>query len=466
MADTVCIGAAFVTACAANLGLVGSFSKLRSGEGGYLPILASSIIAWWMIYRELQLDGSWRGWQWGKLFSELAVGLGVLAGVLAAVAFLTHDFIPRSILLGFVVLLGIGFTLNRAMLHLFLSSTRSRPNRRAVIVGNGKIAEELCFKLQHHPEMRCEVVGFLYPTEVARVGCPTQRGFRCVGSAGDEDGLRTVQDLGTIALLRERAVTDVILALSDERMARSALDLAARCREAGLRVNMVPRSYELYAARTSLMDFDGLPLLSVDKVNANGLSEVSKRTFDLTFLALSLPVALPLLLFAIAYIKVRRGVALRKESRCGRHGDPFFMYRLNLERGASRGVVERMLTELSITELPQLWNVLLGDMTMVGPRPESPGRVSHYSEWQRQRLRVRPGITGLAQVHGLREESSTEDKARFDLQYMLSSGAFSDAVLVVETLWTLLGRLLAPKRGAFNALLREAPGAIGGGRQC
>jgi lipopolysaccharide/colanic/teichoic acid biosynthesis glycosyltransferase len=101
-----------------------------------------------------------------------------------------------------------------------------------------------------------------------------------------------------------------------------------------------------------------------------------------------------------------------------------------------------LLQQLSVTELPQLWNVLRGEMSLVGPRPESPEKVKHYSDWQSQRLKVKPGMTGLAQVHGLRDQHSSEDKTRFDLQYLLERSPFIDVSLLLQTLWTLTMRLL------------------------
>jgi lipopolysaccharide/colanic/teichoic acid biosynthesis glycosyltransferase len=101
---------------------------------------------------------------------------------------------------------------------------------------------------------------------------------------------------------------------------------------------------------------------------------------------------------------------------------------------------------LSLTELPQLWNVVRGEMALVGPRPESPQRVQCYSEWQRQRLTVKPGITGLAQVHGLREQHSSEEKTRFDLQYLLNPSPLADVSLLLQTLWTLAIRLVRYSR--------------------
>ena len=119
------------------------------------------------------------------------------------------------------------------------------------------------------------------------------------------------------------------------------------------------------------------------------------------------------------------------------------MHRLNIDRDASDlNVCERTLAQFSLTELPQLWNVLKGDMSLVGPRPEPPERVKHYSMWQRQRLSVTPGLTGLAQVNGLREQHSSEEKARFDLQYIFHWSLFLDISLLLQTAWTFLVRLI------------------------
>jgi lipopolysaccharide/colanic/teichoic acid biosynthesis glycosyltransferase len=119
------------------------------------------------------------------------------------------------------------------------------------------------------------------------------------------------------------------------------------------------------------------------------------------------------------------------------------MHRLNVDRDPTNLVgSERMLAQLSLTELPQLWNVFKGEMSLVGPRPEAPDRVKHYSMWQRQRLSVTPGLTGLAQVNGLREQHSSEEKAHFDLQYIFHWSLFLDLSLMLQTAWTLFVRLL------------------------
>ena len=117
------------------------------------------------------------------------------------------------------------------------------------------------------------------------------------------------------------------------------------------------------------------------------------------------------------------------------------MYRLNVDRHAiDPERYEKILVRWSMTELPQFWNVLIGDMSLVGPRPEAPERVKCYSDWQRQRLKVHAGVTGLAQVHGLRDQHSSEDKAHFDLQYIFNWHPLLDLSLMLQTIWTLLFR--------------------------
>ena len=128
------------------------------------------------------------------------------------------------------------------------------------------------------------------------------------------------------------------------------------------------------------------------------------------------------------------------------------MLRLNVDRPVRGNTqFEQLLEYLSITELPQLWNVLRGEMSLVGPRPDPETRSSLYSEWQQRRLRVKPGMTGLAQVHGLRDFSSLEQKTRFDLQYAVNPYLLWDVSLLLQTVWTLLLRVFSPpKRTVFD----------------
>jgi lipopolysaccharide/colanic/teichoic acid biosynthesis glycosyltransferase len=215
-------------------------------------------------------------------------------------------------------------------------------------------------------------------------------------------------------------------------------------------VSLVPQPYELYLSKPDLLDLGGLPLLRLREAATSSLFFQWKRIVDLALSALLSLVAIPVLLSAAVVLRWRKGRAFRWETRSGQNGKPFAMLRLNIDRHAvDMTSFERLLQQLSITELPQLLNVLRGDMSLVGPRPESPERVRHYSDWQQQRLSVKPGMTGLAQVHGLREQHSSEEKTRFDLQYLLNPSPLADLSLLLQTSWTLAMRMFHYPRLGF-----------------
>jgi sugar transferase EpsL len=164
---------------------------------------------------------------------------------------------------------------------------------------------------------------------------------------------------------------------------------------------------------------------------------------DLALASFLVVPAIPPLLVGAVLLKIKKGRGFCRELRCGQGGEPFWIYRLNSQRYVDNlSPYEVVLQHLSITELPQLLNVMLGEMSLVGPRPEPPEKVKHYSDWQKQRLNVKPGITGLAQVHGLRDQNSSEDKTRFDLQYILNRSVFTYISLLMQTFWTIALRFV------------------------
>jgi lipopolysaccharide/colanic/teichoic acid biosynthesis glycosyltransferase len=184
--------------------------------------------------------------------------------------------------------------------------------------------------------------------------------------------------------------------------------------------------------------------LRINDGEATTLQMVLKRTVDLVLGSALLALGSPILLATMATLWIHKGKAFASEMRCGCNGRPFRMYRFNVDRAAANlSGTEKTLALLSVTELPQLLNVLKGDMSLVGPRPEPYDRVKRYSDWQRQRLSCKPGVTGLAQVHGLREENSSEAKAYYDLRYIQDWSLLADLSLVLQTIWTISRRFIA-----------------------
>ncbi len=382
----------------------------------YSLMLLVAFAVWAFLYFEMSLDGFKGGWQLPAILSKLIVAVSILMVVVLAFAFLTQHHYSRLVLLYFALFFTAGLIGVRCLSRLLVTSYLWNVlDNRCVILGNGPVARELAGKIALHPELPFHVVGFLFPGEPESFN-----GFG--GSLGAP--LTSIKTLQVLKLLVQQKVQKLVVAMAQPNGAE-VRKLIAECRKSSIQVYLIPQWYDLYLSTAELVEIDGLPLLSLQERNPSSASFALKRAMDLVLSIGILLLTSPILLFAALFVHSKKGKAFRAEVRCGKDGIPFRMYRLNVERYpiSPRGY-ERFFVRWSLTELPQLWNVLRGDMSLVGPRPESAERLKYYSEWQRQRLKVRGGVTGLAQVHGLREQHSSEDKARFDLQYILNWSPF------------------------------------------
>ena len=416
-----------------------------------VPFVSMAWLLWAVLSRKMSLDGFRGGWHSPAMVSALFLGVSFLMTLLLAGSYLSRLYVSRLALGYFGVLLLSGLIAIRYGARLLLRA-RHRAGKvgRVVIVGGGQVARELALKIERHPEMLCRVVGFLYPQDASGnldlQPNPTREAT-------------TVFTLQVVDLLHSQHVDELILALPTPSWPE-LLNLVGRCRGQGINVSLVPQPYELYLSQPDLLDLGGLPLLRLRESSTSSMFFHWKRIWDLALTAVLSSVAVPVLLLAAGVLRWSKGRAFRWETRAGQYGRSFAMLRLNVDRHAN-GLTrfERFLQQLSITELPQLFNVLCGEMSLVGPRPESPDRVRHYSEWEQQRLSVRPGITGLAQVHGLREQHSSEEKTRFDLQYLLKPSPTTDLSLLLQTSWTLIIRIFhRPQvRSAEEVTVNQTP---------
>jgi lipopolysaccharide/colanic/teichoic acid biosynthesis glycosyltransferase len=398
----------------------------------YSPFILTTFVVWSFLYFETDLDGFKGGWQFAAIVSKAIVAVFLLMMIALALAFLSQNYYSRLVLIYFALFFTVGLIGIRCLIRLLATSLLGTvAENRCVILGSGPVARELAGKIASHPELPFYIVGFLFPGE-----SEVSNGFaRSLGTP--QSGIKTLQVLDLLS--RER-VHKLIIAMPQPNGAEVG-KLIAECRKLSIQVYLVPQWYDLYVSKAELVELDGLPLLSLQERNPSHANLVLKRGMDTVLSAGMLLFVSPVLLFAALFVYGKKRRAFRAELRCGKDGVPFRMYRLNVDRySMTPERYERFLVRWSLTELPQLWNVLRGDMSLVGPRPESAERLNYYSEWQRQRLRVRGGVTGLAQVHGLREQHSSEEKARYDLQYIFSCSPLLDLSLILQTFWTLVTR--------------------------
>ena len=420
-----------------HYGFDGPSASNRLGYFGYLAVAGISMVIWAFLFARMRLDGFSDGWEAPRVLSQVTIGVVLLMSVMLSTAFLAKQWYSRLLLCYFGALLLIGFVSIRCLTRAFVSSrSRNGAQQRVVVMGNGNIARELAEKIGRHPELMKKVVGFLYSANDLPVGSPR--------SDVPAPALPPTSTVGVIELLKKQCVDEIVVA--HPRASTSEIQKLLRLsRLAGLKVSLVPEGYELYLSKASFLDVEGLPMLCLEERRPKQLALAVKRIADLIIATILTVLASPIVVLGATSLMIAATRPFKRELRCGLDGVPFLMWRLNIDRDATDLSGLRLwLARLSLTELPQLLNVILGDMSLVGPRPESPDRVKHYSEWQRQRLSAKPGLTGLAQVHGLREQHPSEDKARFDLQYMLHWSPLLDLSLLLQTLWTVAIRIWRP----------------------
>jgi exopolysaccharide biosynthesis polyprenyl glycosylphosphotransferase len=323
-----------------------------------------------------------------------------------------------------------------------------RLRQRTLIVGSGLVARRLADRIQDHPELGLTLTGYI---DDFQEGVPGTPDLPCLG------GLPALSDL--VALDQ---VDRVMIAFT--RAHHEELLHALRvCRDAGVAVDVVPRLFEFLEGARTVDQIGGMPLLSIDAPTFSAPSRFSKRTLDLLGASVLLLVLAPLLaLIAIALKLDSRGPVLFTQRRSGRGGTIFKLYKFrSMHVGATVEVqpdgailktrederitrVGRLIRRFSLDEAPQLFNVLVGDMSLVGPRPLVLAEARALTEsWQERRADLRPGLTGPWQVAG-RSNIPFHDMIRFDYQYVAGWSLARDVEILLSTLPAVLSG-----RGAY-----------------
>jgi exopolysaccharide biosynthesis polyprenyl glycosylphosphotransferase len=341
---------------------------------------------------------------------------------------------------------------------LYWSHERARAegesSRPTLIVGAGKIGALVAKRLLAAPQLGLKPVAFLDKEPL--VDTESELGVPVVGASWDLDEAIARYDVQQVIVTFSTAPDDVLLRL------------VRRCEERGIQVSLVPRLYERMPERYSIDHVGGIALVSPRRANPRAWEFRVKYAIDRMIAGVALLLLSPLMILLSVAVLVSLGrPILFRQRRIGRDGRAFDMLKFRSMRPGSaqpaelrlvssdvlgpggveggedrRTRVGTLLRRSSLDELPQLLNVLKGDMSIVGPRPERPEFVSEFQQTVYRygdRHRVKSGITGWAQVHGLRGKTSLADRAEWDNFYIENFSLWLDLKITLKTFGAVLG---------------------------
>ena len=380
-----------------------------------------------------------------QLFGSVVLAEGIAFLVLIAATWFTHrQSYSRVVFAYFFVLTTVFLPLFRMLLrHIFIVSRRPGFRTRTLIVGAEDLARRTSERLCNRPELGVDLVGFL-SAQVQRVE-DSYCGLPILGGYQDVD--RVVRSYG---------VGLVLFALPHEHQNRLG-EILGLIEDQMVEVKVVPDLYRFVKLGGSIEEFDGLQIITLTESPMHGWNRILKRGMDIVVALAALAVFSPVMLLAGLTVKLTsRGPVFYIQKRMGLDGRLFNMYKFRsmfhdaecrtgpvwCVPGDPRVTgVGRVLRRTSIDELPQLFHVLKGDMSLVGPRPERPELIEEFRrKVPRYMLRhkMKAGMTGWAQVNGLRGNTSLEDRIDHDLEYIKNWSLAFDLRILVKTVYSVL----------------------------
>ena len=421
-----------------------------------LPLLLYPIIAfaWVFILLLLSMYDGRRNVHVTNEITSLTIGSILAAVTLAGVLYLSFREISRLLYLFFVLLAFFSMLSWRLLARLAFRHLNGDAiqNRQVLIIGAGPVGRELQAKIHEHTYLGLKLIGFL-----------------------DDDPIKQASNPDIIGSLRHARriiighnVDDVVIALP-QRAHEQVNILVAKLHDLPVKVWVIPDYFHLALHKAVVDDFAGIPMLDLRAPALNDYQRMVKRAFDLVIALLIMPFVLLLMgAIAIAIRLESPGPIIFKQKRVGENGRLFEMLKFrsmvaNAEQ--IRQMVEHMdetgnfihkipedprvtrigrfLRKYSLDEFPQIFNILKGEMSIVGPRPELPYLVKHYEPWQRTRFAVPQGVTGWWQINGRSDKPmhlNTED----DLYYVQNYSLLLDLQIILKTIIVVLSG-----KGAF-----------------
>ncbi|MCU6709205.1 undecaprenyl-phosphate glucose phosphotransferase [Paenibacillus sp. J5C_2022] len=364
-------------------------------------------------------------------------------GLLSLLYFTNESDVSRQFLLIFFCINIVAVSAYRYGVKQILSHFRRKGfNKRFVlIVGAGSLGRSFYANLHQHPDLGYEVLGFL--DDFQREHAPEYSHMKPI--------IGTIDDLQR--KLEKGPIDEVIMALPLDAHGKYG-EIIDICERSGVKTMIIPDYFDLLPARPYFDNFAGIPLINVRDVPLDELgNRLLKRSFDIVFSILAIILTSPIMLFIVLGIKLTSpGPVLFRQERMGLDRKSFDMFKFRsmhvstsqvsdtqwtVENDPRRTAFGSFLRRTSLDELPQFFNVLLGQMSVVGPRPERPYFVHQFKEDIPKYMikhQIRPGITGWAQANGLRGDTSIKERIMHDIFYIENWTFIFDLKIIMKTI--------------------------------
>jgi len=422
-------------------------------KAGSLKIIVLGLVAslvWPLALQSTAANPSTRQARISSLFGQLFMAGAISTVLVAATAFALRVPVPPLTVLACVLAQFASVSLFRISIFvtLRLARRRGRNFRNLLIVGSGPRAREVDRLVTQHPEWGYRVIGFV------------DEGGDPIDPSIPAEKVHKFVDLPN--LIREQVIDEVIAACPRSVFA-SLGPVVSICAEVGLPITLLSDIFGDYLPPPTVTRFDTMAALNFSPVHHNRAKLAVKRLIDVVGAAAFLTLSAPFVAAAAVAIKLTSpGPVFFRQNRCGLNGRHFEMLKLRtmvldaeqqqaalLELNEMDGPVFKMkddprvtkagvvLRRWSIDELPQIWNVLRGDMSLVGPRPPIPLEVARYETFERRRLSMRPGVTCLWQVSG-RNQVGFADWVKLDVEYIDTWSMANDFKILLRTIPAVL----------------------------
>ena len=432
------------------------FSKVLAGTprslGQHVPMLILSVLLW--------VTGLYINGMYGALRTRSLPSIGwivvraaffFLVGLGAMIFLFEMKYVGRFLTMLFMVLTFLALTAEKIFMFSGLKYLRKKGfnQRRMVVVGTGKRAVALIHRIKNHPEW-----GFLI------VGAIEDEPGRGVARVDGVEVIGNIENIGEI--LKKQAVDEVMIVVPRSRL--NFIEKAVlSCEIVGVKVLVAMDLFNLKIARARHTDLEGIPFVSFETTMANAWQLIAKRLIDIVLSFAGIVLGAPIFLASALAIKITsKGPVIFKQQRVGLNSRKFILYKFRtmysgadqlraeleakneldgpafkMKRDPRVTPVGRFLRKLSIDELPQLFNVLAGHMSIIGPRALPTYEVEEIELWQRRRFSMRPGLTCLWQVNG-RNKIDFHTWMKLDLEYLDNWSLWLDMKILAKTIPVVL----------------------------